>query len=138
MLDFASSSPSRDAVRLILVDDDVAVRSSLKFALELENFQVEIFGSAEDLLRAPLRTEPGCLLIDYRLPGLNGLELLEALRQRQVTAPALLITTQPDRLLRESAARAGAPIVEKPLLGNTLVLAIRERIGSSPKPTSDA
>ena len=111
--------------RVVVVDDDAAVRDALKFSLELENFQVETFESAEALLEAGWSHEPSCLVLDQRLKGLSGLELLAALRKKGSAAPALLMTTQPDARLVQIAAAAGVPIVEKPLMGDALSSMIR-------------
>src|SRR5262245_17601945 len=102
-------------LRLVIVDDDRALRAALTFSLGLDGFQVEACGSGEALLAHEL-PERGCLVIDQRLPGISGLDALRALRARGVALPALLITTDPNRRLRAAAAEAGASIVEKPLL----------------------
>jgi two-component system response regulator FixJ len=112
--------------RLVLVvDDDPAVRNSLKFSLEVEGFTVRDYSSANELLRESEITDAGCLVIDYHLPEMNGLEMLNRLRARRVTAPAILITSHPSAFVRQRAAEAGVPIVEKPLLGDALVEGIR-------------
>jgi FixJ family two-component response regulator len=67
----------------------------------------------------------GCFVIDYYLPGMNGLEVALALRERSIDLPIILITTHPTRSLKQNAAAEGIEIVEKPLLGNTLSEAIR-------------
>jgi two-component system response regulator FixJ len=110
---------------IILVDDDRALRDSLQFALELEGFSVESFVSAEDFAERG-RVAPGtCLVVDYRLPGMNGLALLVSLRDQLIDAPALLITTNPTLALRKRALELGAAIVEKPLLSDDLLNEIR-------------
>jgi two-component system, LuxR family, response regulator FixJ len=112
--------------RLVLVvDDDPAVRNSLKFSLEVEGFTVRDYSSANELLRESEITDAGCLVIDYHLPEMNGLEMLNRLRARRITAPAILITSHPSAFVRQRAAEAGVPIVEKPLLGDALVEGIR-------------
>ena len=63
----------------------------------------------------------GCLVIDHHMPGMNGLDVVAELRDRHVSVPAILITSQPTPGLSRRAAMAGVPIVEKPLLGNALV-----------------
>ena len=110
---------------VIVVDDDPAVRNSLKFSLEIEGFTVRDFASAAELLNA--RDLPGCscLVIDERLPGMSGLELIARLRERHNSVPAILITSNPNAALTARAARANTPIIEKPLLGNALVDKIR-------------
>jgi len=113
--------PSR---RVLVVDDDAAVRNSLKFSLEIEGFTVRDYSSANELMRESEIADAGCLVIDYHLPELNGLEMLYRLRERRVAAPAILITSHPNPSVRQRAAEAGVPIVEKPLLGDALMEAI--------------
>ena len=104
-----------------IVDDDPAVRSSLQFALEIEGYEVRIFGDGAELLVDPKIARYACLIVDQNLPVLNGLELAQRLRARSVNNPVILITSQPSESLRRRALAAGIPIVEKPLLGNALV-----------------
>jgi len=118
----ALTSP-RDTV--LIIDDDAAVLASLKFALEVEGFAVEVFHSAEELLERPAPPASSCLVVDFRLPAMDGVELVSTLRGRGVTTPAILITTDPPQKVRLRATEEGLAIVEKPLLGNTLAEAIR-------------
>ena len=112
------------ANRLVLVvDDDSAVRNSLKFSLEVEGFAVRDYSSANELLRESEIADAGCLVIDYHLPEMNGLEMLHRLRERRFAAPAILITSHPNPSVRQRAAEAGVPIVEK--LGDALMEGIR-------------
>jgi FixJ family two-component response regulator len=110
---------------VIVVDDDPAVRNSLKFALEIEGFSVRDFASAAEFLEAGEMPGCGCLVIDEKLPGMTGLDLIAKLRERHNSVPAILITSNPSALLTARAARANTPIVEKPLLGNALMDKIR-------------
>lgn len=110
---------------IILVDDDRALRDSLRFSLELEGFTVEPFSSAEDFAERGEVGPGACLVFDYRLPGMSGLQLLSSLRDQLIDAPALLITTNPTVALRKRALALGAPIVEKPLLSDDLLNGIR-------------
>ena len=105
---------------VVIVDDDPAVRSSLAFSLQTEGFSVRSYASGMELLRGCPTAETGCLVIDYQLPGMNGLDLLAELRRRQVAAPAILITTHPSAAVRERAAATGVALIEKPLLGDAL------------------
>jgi two-component system response regulator FixJ len=123
------TAPAAEHVVLV-IDDDPAVRSSLKFSLEVEGFTVRVYSGAHELLSddAALPAK-SCLLIDYYMPTMNGLELLARLRDRGVSIPAVVITGHPNRKLRERIAAAGVPLLEKPFLGNILTERIREALG---------
>jgi two-component system, LuxR family, response regulator FixJ len=113
---------------VVIVDDDPAVRNSLKFCLEVEGFYVRAYANAADLLRDSGMPKAGCLVIDYNLPATNGLDLLVELRRRNVALPAILITSQPSFLVRTRAAAAGAALIEKPLLNEALFEEIRSAL----------
>jgi two-component system, LuxR family, response regulator FixJ len=110
---------------ILVVEDDAAVRNSMKFSLEAEGYQVRVYCKARDVLEAPDLSEIDCLVVDYRLDGMNGLELMRQMRARGIRAPGIMITTLPSLDLRRDASAAGIHIVEKPLLGNTLADQIR-------------
>ena len=79
------SDPAPDAKHVVLViDDDPAMRSSLKFSLEIEGSAVRLYADAYDLLNDTQLPAKSCLLIDYYMPAMNGLELLARLRDRGV------------------------------------------------------
>ena len=113
---------------IILVDDNAALRAALKFNLEIEGFQVETCESGEALLLRDLPTGRACVVLDYNLPGITGLDALSQLRHRHVDLPALIITSTPSLHVRERIRAAGADLVEKPLLGDALVGGIREAL----------
>jgi two-component system, LuxR family, response regulator FixJ len=116
---------------VVVVDDDIAVRNSLKFSLEIDGYAVQAYaGASEPLDKADLAGR-GCLVIDYNLPGTDGLTVLARLRARGVLMPAILITSHPSPGLRARAAAAGVPIVEKPLLGNALLDAVHDAFARS-------
>ena len=115
---------------LLVVDDDPAIRTSLKFALEIEGYAVETYADAESLAAREDLPDNGCLVVDYQLPGMDGLELVETLRRRRVSLPALLITTQPTRQVRMRAQKAGVGIVEKPLLSSSLGDAVAQLLAA--------
>jgi len=109
-----------------VVDDDAAVCNSLKFALELEGFSVRTYASGTELLRAGDISVCDCFVVDERMPGMSGLDVIAEMRDRNISAPAILIISQPSARVSARAAKSRVPIVEKPLLGNTLVDKIRE------------
>jgi two-component system response regulator FixJ len=111
---------------IAVVDDDPAVCNSLKFSLELEGFAVRAYRSGAEFLAADSFGDCNCLVVDQRMPGMSGMELISELRGRNVSTPAILIISQPNTVLSARAAEAHVPIVEKPLLNNALVEKIRE------------
>jgi two-component system, LuxR family, response regulator FixJ len=116
-----------------VVDDDQAVCNSLKFSLELEGFAVCVYLSGAEFLAAGAFPDCKCFVIDQRMPGMSGMELILELRGRDVSTPAILIISQPNRALSALAAKADVPIIEKPLLNNALVDKIREVCASAPE-----
>ncbi len=113
---------------ILIVDDDPAVRHSLQFSLEVEGFAVRAYSDAAALLDDSDLPRQGCLVIDYKLPDLSGLDLLSRLRGRDVALPAILITTNPSVSVRNRARSAGVPLVEKPLLNEDLFQCIRNAL----------
>ena len=112
---------------ILLVDDDSALRGSLEFILGIEGYKVRAYARGRELLDDPNLPDKGCLVIDQRLPDIEGLKLIDALRARSVDLPAVLVTTNPSRALRRRAEEANVTIVEKPFLTGTLF----QRIGAA-------
>ena len=121
-----------------IVDDDPAVRNSLKFSLEIEGYAVGVYANADELLQDGELDRFRCLVIDQHLPGLNGLDLVGKLRERQITVPVILITSHPPRALISRAAHSDVPIVEKPLLGNALLDKIHDLVWSGVAPRQES
>lgn len=111
---------------VLIVDDDAAVRSALKFLLELEGLDVRVYDGPIALLAESNLPARGCLVVDYRMPRMDGLQLIEQLRARHVDLPVILITDRASVDLRRRAARSGArQVLEKPLSDSALVEGIR-------------
>jgi two-component system, LuxR family, response regulator FixJ len=117
---------------IVVVDDDAAVRNSLKFLLEVEGFAVRAFSAGTDLLNAADLPGCACFVVDQNMPGMSGLDLVAQLRDRRVSVPAILITSHPSAAVSTRAADAGVPIVEKPFLGNTLFDRIHAAVATLP------
>jgi FixJ family two-component response regulator len=105
-----------------VVDDDEAVRESLRALFESVGLAVETFASAGEFLASAERPGVGCLLVDVRMPGLSGLELLEKLKELQVNLPAIVITGHGDVATAVRAMKAGAKdFIEKPFNAQLLL-----------------
>ena len=114
-------------VVILLVDDDPAVRKALKFSLELDGFEVHACESGGELLHHPALKACDAIVLDYKMPGMNGLEVLENLKAADIGVPIIFITGPVTKDLRERAMRKGARLVmEKPLLDKSLSNKIHE------------
>lgn len=115
---------------VLLVDDDLAVRRSIKLLLRARGFDVHDYGSATELLDAQICESSHCLITDYLMPSMNGLALLERLRARGWTGCAALITGCYEKDLEKRALEAGfLALVEKPLTDEKLVDLIAQHLG---------
>ena len=120
------TSPSKP--RILIVDDEPEVLRALTFMAEAHGYDVQCCANAREAFVA---AEDGfaCLVVDLNLPDGRGIDLVEALRSRGLAAPAILVTTDPSAALRRQAGGIGAPIVEKPLLGEDLFSQIARLTG---------
>jgi two-component system, LuxR family, response regulator FixJ len=113
---------------ILVVDDDEAVRDSLRNMMKSEGFEVRAFSNGRDLLNEASLPAIGCLVVDYHMPAMNGLELVSALRGRGVSIPAILITGNPTEYARARAAAIAVLVVEKPWLGSYLLDCVHEAV----------
>lgn len=111
------ASPKR---LVAVVEDDAGVRNSLEFALEVEGYEQCLFENAQTAIDSLEILSVDCLVIDYALPDMDGLAMLEILRRRGLTAPAIVIASLPTARCHREAERAGVLLIEKPLMGETL------------------
>ncbi|WP_428667495.1 response regulator [Reyranella sp.] len=117
---------------ICVVDDDAAVRNALKFALEVEGLNVRLFDGAVSLLSDPAILPCGCIVIDYRMPVIDGLELIGVLRRRGIEAPVILITGRANKELRAQAQKLGVHcLLEKPLSDDALLDSIRSALAKA-------
>jgi len=116
---------------IYVVDDDPDVLGSLQFLLETDGFDVRTFKSGAALLGDKASNGADCFVIDYKMPNMNGLDLVRCLRNRDISAPVILITGYGDEQLLEKAANAGVRhVLRKPLLDESLIGHIRGAIGA--------
>ena len=110
-----------------LVDDDPSVRRSVAFMLKTSGHRVETYESGDDLLKEAKHLSNGCILLDIRMPGMDGLEVQDALRESGVSLPVVIMTGHGDISLAVRAMKAGAvDFVEKPFDSEVLLSALRE------------
>jgi two-component system response regulator FixJ len=109
-----------------LIDDDESVRHAVSFMLTTSGFAVRVYESATAFLNALQSVQPGCVVTDVRMPGMDGLELQRELKRRGVGLPVIVITGHADVSLAVEAMKAGAvDFIEKPFNDETLMAAIR-------------
>jgi len=117
---------------VFVVDDDISVRESLELLLHHEGLGVETFESAQEFLSCRRATVPSCLVLDYSLPGLNGLELQKRVAAERHEMPIIFITGRGDIPVTVKAMKAGAvEFLTKPLNDEVLLKAIRNAIERS-------
>ena len=127
-----SAESSRDGPRpatVFVVDDDDAVREALRDLLSEDGRSVEIYASSEAFLDAYQPGGEACLLVDARMPGMGGLELLHRLKRNGSRLPAIMITGQGDVPMAVEAMRAGAAdFIEKPIHREELLASIEHAL----------
>ncbi|MBS0387265.1 MAG: response regulator transcription factor [Proteobacteria bacterium] len=105
-----------------IVDDDEAVRASLRFLIRSVGLPAQAYASAQDFLAAYDRRDPGCLVLDVRMPGMSGLELQQELNRRGATIPVVFITGHGDVPMAVEAMQQGAfDFLQKPFRDQDLL-----------------
>jgi two-component system, LuxR family, response regulator FixJ len=114
---------------VLIVDDDDHMRSALRRLFFSEGLQVEMYASGQALLDEARFDRPGCLLLDVKMPGMNGLEVQALLNERAVDIPTIFLTGASDVPIAVAAMRAGAvDFLEKPYENDQLVARVRQAI----------
>ena len=117
-----------------VIDDDPAVRDAISLLLKAEGMEVKTYSSASGFLGAVGNSCHGCVVADVRLPGLSGIELVNAMKERGFSIPVILITGHGDVQLAVKAMKLGAwDFIEKPFQGDALIGAVRAAIKRSDK-----
>ena len=110
-----------------IVDDDDAVRRSVGFMLKTSGHQVEAYESGVELLKNCSHLKQGCILLDIRMPGMDGLDVQQALHEKGVGLPVIIMTGHGDVGLAVKAMKAGAvDFIEKPFEKEALLLSLEE------------
>jgi two-component system response regulator FixJ len=114
-----------------VIDDDEAVRRSLALLLFSEGYTVRTYASAENFLDAAPQTLGGCVVVDVRMPGMDGLQLQEHLTAQSVHLPVVVVTGHADIALAVRAMKAGArDFLEKPYTNERMIQAVAAALAS--------
>jgi FixJ family two-component response regulator len=112
-----------------VVDDDASIRRSVRNLLLSLGFRVETFDSAEAFLGSAQREHTGCLVLDLRMPGMDGLDLLAHLAKVGQRVPAVILTAHGDDDARDRALQAGAvAFLDKPFPSAALIEAVNSAL----------
>jgi len=114
---------------VFVVDDDAELRESLGWLLESAGLRVKSYSTAQEFLAQYESDEPGCLLLDVRMPGLSGLDLQEELKRRGVPPPIIIMTGHARVPIAVRALKGGAiDFIQKPFSDQALLERIRQAI----------
>ena len=122
----AATRSSTDGIpRVFVVDDDVSVRESLELLIRSAGWEAETYPCAEEFLARQQMSQPSCLVLDIRLPDINGLDLQERFSKKHASMPIVFITGHGDVPMTVRAMKAGAvEVLTKPLRGDELLAAV--------------
>ena len=123
----SNAQPAR--TRILLVEDDSAVRRSIQLLLHARGYDVRAYASGALALADPAATEAACLVTDYRMAGMTGSELLRGLRAAGWLRPAILITAHRSDYVRETEDARFDDVLEKPLLDRRLLACVDRATG---------
>jgi FixJ family two-component response regulator len=116
-------------VAIFIVDDDPDVRRALKRLLTIVKFRVETFATAEEFLSWGHSWSPGVLILDLRLPGMDGTNLQKALADAGSTLPIIFMTAYEDVGVRQEVMdRGAAAFLQKPVDEQTLLAVIQKAL----------
>jgi two-component system response regulator FixJ len=120
--------PELEAI-VFVVDDDRAMRDSLRWLLESIGLTVRTYATAAEFLREHQPSQPGCLVLDVRMPGMSGLDLQAELVQRGAELPTIVVTGHAEVAMAVRAVKAGAiDFIEKPFSDQLLLDRVRQAL----------
>jgi two-component system response regulator FixJ len=122
-----------------IIDDEEAIRRSASFMLKTSGFRVESWASGVEFLKAGRHAEMGCVLLDVRMPGMDGLEIQQAMLERGLALPVVVMTGHGDISIAVRAMKAGAvDFIEKPFSKALLLEALASAFERIDRAESDA
>lgn len=112
--------------QVVIIDDDAAVCDALKLLMESEGITAHSYMSGEEFIENPGKHDAGCLLLDVHLPGMDGLELYEYLKKRQIFVPVIIMTGYGDIEMAVKAMKKGViDFIEKPFDNKLLLESVK-------------
>lgn len=125
------------AVQVFIVDDDEAVRDSLEALLAVQGHSVQSYPSGDAFLAAWRPEARGCALVDLRMPGMDGLQLIDRLKSQGSKLPVIVVTGHGDVPLAVKAMKSGAvDFIEKPYSNDTIVQVVRQALARANTPAA--
>jgi FixJ family two-component response regulator len=130
MLGAQSMLIRRETTQVAIVDDDASVRKALVRLFEAAEYSARAYGSAAEFLEALDQRIPECLVVDFHMPNMNGLELLRHLSRTGNSIPTIVITAYDEAEVRDNCIAAGASAYfAKPVRQNVLIEAVEKIVG---------
>jgi two-component system CheB/CheR fusion protein len=122
------------APTIFIVDDDPEIRTAMREMVERHGYRAEVFADGESFLKACSPDQSGCLLVDARMPGLGGLDLIKRVTGMQLSLPVIMITAYGEIDMAVTAMKAGAfDFLQKPVRPNELLESIKDALDYSDK-----
>ncbi|MCU1348937.1 MAG: ntrC, partial [Acidobacteria bacterium] len=128
-LNSCSEANDKMAYRVLVVDDETAIREAIRMTLEYEGYRIDEARSGQDALDKAERTDYDAILLDIKMPVLDGIEVLENLKDRKIAAPVIMVSGHGDIQTAVECTKRGAfDFLEKPLNRDKLLLAVRNAV----------
>lgn len=116
---------------IVVIDDDDAVRDSVSTLLEAHGFSVQCFASGPEFLQSNFQGKTACLLLDYHMPDMTGIDLLNELKRRGFSYPTILITGLSDAMIQKRAEAAGVlEVLRKPTPHKVILDAVQHALST--------
>jgi FixJ family two-component response regulator len=113
---------------IAVVDDDLAIREALEDLIRSHGYECRLFGSAEEYLKSP--TNIDCVVVDVEMPGMNGLEMQQAMNGHFPRPPTIFVTSYTDNLTKKKALEGGAfAFFGKPVDVVSLITSVEAAVG---------
>lgn len=117
---------------VFIIDDEIEIRDALSWLFRSVQFNVETYESAQEFLNKSSHEKQGCIIMDVRLPGISGLELLEQLKAQKNSIPVIIITGYGDIQMAVRAMKAGAvDFILKPFNDQCLLEVVQKHINKT-------